>query len=45
MVCKYWHEYDDEIGLYEYCSKKRRRCICSGDEKQCNFKEIENSEG
>lgn len=37
MICKHWREYDDDIGLYEYCKLTRQSCYCCGTLKQCNF--------
>jgi len=37
-MCKYWREYDDKKGLYEYCKLVKKKCYCCGTKKQCNFK-------
>ena len=38
VVCKYWGEYDDDRGLYEWCKLVKKSCACCGTKKQCNFK-------
>lgn len=37
MVCKYWNEYDDENGSFEYCKLVKKSCYCCGALKQCNY--------
>lgn len=34
-VCKFWREYDDDNGCYEFCRADNRKTYCCGEEKQC----------
>jgi len=38
MICKYWHEYDDDRRLYEYCKLTKKSCYCCGILRQCTYK-------
>lgn len=38
MICKFWREYDDDKGLFEYCKLVNKTCYCCGTLKQCNYK-------
>ena len=35
MTCKYWREYDDDNGCYEFCRADNRKTYCCGAESQC----------
>lgn len=42
IICKYWIEYSNKQGdLFEFCRKRKKKCVCSGVKEQCDYLEKE----